>query len=918
MQGIEDIIIIEDKSEELNMSPELEEELNVSEEIEEEIILVEDDDVESIILEDFDDDSVISVEEDAIVLGVSLQKKQVDPQTYRQEVVPDFGYNGMDLVVVNAVNPSDYYKEEESIVVNPNITSQEIYPSENKVINKVSVNAVDKNIDPNIKSENIKKGITILDVTGTLETDKPDQTKTIKPTTEVQRVLPDSGYELSEVVVDAVNPSDYYKEEVVLEVNPTENTQIITPPNGKVANQVNVDAIPNNYVGSAIQRSEGFNVEPTTDEMLVVGANTFVTGDIKVNAVNPADYYKEEVEIDVTPTESVQVINPPNGKVINLVNVGAIDSNYVGSDVDRVNGFEIEPTTSEQVVVNANTFVTGDVVVSAVNPSDYYKEEERVVVTPTTSEQTILPSEDKAIGEVFVNAVKPSDYYKPEVTGRFKSSLSEVTYSPATGSVYKQVTIEPMALQSKVVHNNGTITPDVGYDGLSEVRVNVPQPAPVLIEKTITENGRYVSTDDSADGYSVVNVDVPTSTPELVEKTITANGTYSASDDSADGYSVVKVNVKGGASARVDGKYLCRIYDYDGSLVQPDQWLNEGDVFALPELPTHDLLIAQGWNSPITITDNQIVVENQDVIISVVYATKSGMTEIDIELTPVTGLELPFKMSGTKDWGDGTSDTASGHTYKAYGKYTIKCNGTISSMTASSRLFGQSNSNINYSCVAVRIGNNVTTTQNYTFGYCYSLKYCTMPMTTKTVGGYAFEFCYGLNTVSMPSQAGTIGAYAFRYCSSLVDVAIPPNITSLAQNVFQYCFSLKYLTLHSKLRTFATYCLQGTIITRAVVAEGASGISNYAFSGCVSLQEVIMPSTMRTLSPYSFYDCTSLVKFDLSKVTTGVSLGGTTVFTNINKICKIIVPDSLYDEMLTATNWSTYADYLYKASEVIE
>ncbi len=41
-----------------------------------------------------------------------------------------------------------------------------------------------------------------------------------------------------------------------------------------------------------------------------------------------------------------------------------------------------------------------------------------------------------------------------------------------------------------------------------------------------------------------------------------------------------------------------------------------------------------------------------------------------------------------------------------------------------------------------------------------------------------------------------------------------------------------------------------------------------------------------------------------------------TAFDTIGGICKIVVPDSLYDSWITATNWSTYADYIYKVSEV--
>jgi hypothetical protein len=40
-----------------------------------------------------------------------------------------------------------------------------------------------------------------------------------------------------------------------------------------------------------------------------------------------------------------------------------------------------------------------------------------------------------------------------------------------------------------------------------------------------------------------------------------------------------------------------------------------------------------------------------------------------------------------------------------------------------------------------------------------------------------------------------------------------------------------------------------------------------------------------------------------------------TAFTNIPSTCKIIVPDSLYDEWIVAANWSTFANQIVKASE---
>ncbi len=43
---------------------------------------------------------------------------------------------------------------------------------------------------------------------------------------------------------------------------------------------------------------------------------------------------------------------------------------------------------------------------------------------------------------------------------------------------------------------------------------------------------------------------------------------------------------------------------------------------------------------------------------------------------------------------------------------------------------------------------------------------------------------------------------------------------------------------------------------------------------------------------------------------------GTSAFYNINSICKIYVPDASVTAYKSATNWNTYADYIYPISEM--
>lgn len=109
-----------------------------------------------------------------------------------------------ELVVTTASGVSKPKLQEKT--ANPTTTTQTVTPDENyDGLSSVEISAVDNTIDSNITAENIKKDVTILGVTGTLEsqTSTPNlQTKFIMPTKEGQTVVPDSGYDgLQEVVV---------------------------------------------------------------------------------------------------------------------------------------------------------------------------------------------------------------------------------------------------------------------------------------------------------------------------------------------------------------------------------------------------------------------------------------------------------------------------------------------------------------------------------------------------------------------------------------------------------------------------------------------------------------------------------------------------------------------------------------------
>ena len=128
----------------------------------------------------------------------------------------------------------------------------------------------------------------------------------------------------------------------------------------------------------------------------------------------------------------------------------------------------------------------------------------------------------------------------------------------------------------------------------------------------------------------------------------------------------------GGGGGAVEEKDV-NFYDYDGTLLYSYTKTDFLALTEMPENPTHTGLTAQGWNWDLT--DAKTYVTDYGILdVGQVYTTASGLSEFDIELNAVTGLSVTLNMNGTKNWGDGTSDTTTSHTYANAGKYTISCN----------------------------------------------------------------------------------------------------------------------------------------------------------------------------------------------------------------------------------------------------
>ena len=284
---------------------------------------------------------------------------------------------------------------------NASTTRVEVEPDDGYTgLSKVTIEPVSADIDPNIKSENIKSGITILGIEGNVEPDKPDQEKTVNPSTQRQEITADTGYELARVIINGVDNTidqniteNHILKDInilgvtgnVIElkgqtktVNPSTSSQTITPDtNYNGITEVTVNAV-SSSIDSNIQSG---NIK---DGVSILGVNGSVV-----------ELKGQEKTISAT-TQS-QTITP--------------DTNYNG-----ITEITVNPVTSDIDANITSGNIKSGVSILGVSGSVVEKVAQSKTITPTKQEQTVSPDSNyNALSSVVVNPI-PNEYIIPTGT----------------------------------------------------------------------------------------------------------------------------------------------------------------------------------------------------------------------------------------------------------------------------------------------------------------------------------------------------------------------------------------------------------------------------------------------------------------------------------------------------------------------
>lgn len=213
------------------------------------------------------------------------------------------------------------------------------------------------------------------------------------------------------------------------------------------------------------------------------------------------------------------------------------------------------------------------------------------------------------------------------------------------------------------------------------------------------------------------------------------------------------------------------------------------------------------------------------------------------------------------------------------------------------------------------------------FGNCKQLVEIVIPEGVTAFRGNTFQDCNNLSKIYFPNSLKETGMNCFHGCMSIPTIELGDNVLRVSVPFGAAMYSLTSLSVSKNnpkydsrdecnaiIETSTNKLIAGCNVT--VIPDTVTTIGVYSFR-MYQIKRMYFPPSVLGIERNAFSGCSSMNLYDFRDHESVPNLEAVNALEGASTY-KIVVPDALYDQWVVATNWSSFASRIVKASEFVE